>query len=100
MYFKKLEIGQWQQFESVRIDFHDRLTVITGANGSGKTTILNLFARHSGWEIFSLSTPKEEKSTGIVKFFVYIFHIFFEEKEYLGFTEQIKALDKNSSVHR
>ncbi|RXJ76996.1 OLD family endonuclease [Arcobacter sp. F155] len=73
MYFKKLEMKEWQQFDTVEIDLHDRLTIITGANGSGKTTILNLFARHFGWNIPSLATPKEERNTGIVKFFTRFF---------------------------
>lgn len=63
-----MEIKHWQQFESVDLEVHDRLTIITGANGCGKTTILNLFARHSGWNSVSLSTPKTDKNTGIVKF--------------------------------
>ena len=74
MYFKSLSIKQWQQFESVEIKFHDRLTVLTGANGSGKTTLLNLLSRHSGWNTHSYSTPKEEKSTGIIKFFSRLFN--------------------------
>lgn len=37
----------WQQFSKVEISLHDRLTILTGANGSGKTTILNMLAKHS-----------------------------------------------------
>ena len=74
MNFRKLEIKHWQQFEDIEINLHDRLTVITGSNGSGKTTILNIFARHFGWQVPSLSTPKEEKGTGVVKFFSRLFN--------------------------
>lgn len=68
MYFKKLKLRQWQQFHSINIDFHEKLTVVTGANGSGKTTILNLFAQHFGWHSYPLSTPKEDLSTGEIKY--------------------------------
>jgi len=69
MFFKKLKLTHWQQFENIDLDIHERLTIITGSNGCGKTTLLNLFARHSGWQGMSLSTPKKDKKTGIVKFF-------------------------------
>lgn len=42
--FKRLEIFGWRQFESVDLDLSSRTTIITGANGSGKTSILNLLA--------------------------------------------------------
>ncbi|PKR54052.1 AAA family ATPase [Thalassospira marina] len=68
MFFQSMEIHEWQQFANVQIQFHERLTVLTGANGSGKTTILNLLARHFDWKIPSLATPKADRSNGIVKF--------------------------------
>ena len=46
VHFSKLILNNWQQFESIDIDIHDRLTIVTGANGCGKTTILNLFSIH------------------------------------------------------
>jgi AAA15 family ATPase/GTPase len=68
MSFKTIKLRQWQQFENVQIELHDRLTILTGANGSGKTTILNLFARHVGWNLPSLSTPKDVKKNGVFRF--------------------------------
>jgi len=68
MYFKQIKITEWQQFQSINIDFHERLTVLTGANCSGKTTILNLLATHFDWAYNSLATPKKEKLTGFMKF--------------------------------
>lgn len=68
--FKKLTITDWKQFEKIDIDFHPQLTVLTGANGSGKTTIINMLSRHFGWEHTELSTPAQETKTGIFKYFV------------------------------
>ena len=73
MLFKKLSLNKWKQFETIDIDFHDRLTVLTGANGSGKTTILHLLARHFGWGFQELATPSKDTATGLIKFFSRLF---------------------------
>ncbi len=73
MYIKKISLNEWQQFQKIDIDFHDRLTILTGGNGSGKTTILNILAKHCGWNSISLATPRTESSTGIVKYFFRFF---------------------------
>ena len=68
--FKYLKISEWQQFDQVEIDFHNKLTVLTGANASGKTTILHrILARHAGWDTPSYSTPIQDKVKGIINRF-------------------------------
>lgn len=64
MAFRGLTIANWRQFRSVDIQFHERLTVLTGANGAGKTTLLNLISRHFGWQGSVVSTPRK-RSGGI-----------------------------------
>lgn len=56
--FERLSIQGWRQFETVDIVFHPRLTVLTGANGTGKTTILQLLNRHWGWNLKYLPSPE------------------------------------------
>lgn len=47
--FASLSIEDWRQFDSVRLEFHPRLTILTGANATGKSTILSILARHFNW---------------------------------------------------
>jgi predicted ATPase len=60
--FKNLTLFGWRQFRRAEIDFHPRLTVLTGANGAGKTTLLNLVSRHFGWRSQFISTPRLHES--------------------------------------
>lgn len=65
---KSINISTWRQFQDVDIEIHPRLTIITGANGAGKTTILNLINHHFGWPGQLVGTPKRDKKTGALKF--------------------------------
>ena len=57
-----LRISNWRQFRDIDLEFHPRLTVLTGANGAGKTTVLNLLSRHFGWQGTLVSTPRRAMS--------------------------------------
>jgi predicted ATPase len=46
--FKRLKVDGWRQYEDVDITFHHKLTIITGANSAGKTTLLNMLNQHLG----------------------------------------------------
>lgn len=70
--FKKIALRGWRQFEDVEIELHQRLTVITGANGAGKSSLLRIFSRHFGFDRAFLATPtilngKLQYKTGIFK---------------------------------
>ena len=66
--FKSLSIESWRQYRKIDIQFHPRLTVITGPNGTGKSTVLSLLNRHFGYSRNYLSTPKKNRKTGILQF--------------------------------
>ena len=44
MYLKKIKLHNFRCYERLEIDFHKKLTVIVGKNGSGKTSILEATA--------------------------------------------------------
>lgn len=71
--FKKITLNDWKQFQKIEIAFHPNLTVLTGANGSGKTTILNILSRHFGWNHIELATPAKDEKSGIFQFFTRFF---------------------------
>lgn len=73
MKFANLQLKEWKQFAHVDVDFHPKLTILTGANGSGKTTILNLLSRHFGYSHQELATPAKDTTSGIVSFFSRLF---------------------------
>src|SRR5437016_1676224 len=72
-YFRDLRLEAWQKFLSVDVQFHDRLTILTGANASGKTTILNLLARHTDWQVPALSVPRRSPVSGIFEWVTRLF---------------------------
>lgn len=55
--FKRIAVQGWRQFDNVEIELHARLTIITGANGAGKSSLLRIFSRHFGYDRPYLATP-------------------------------------------
>lgn len=66
--FTRLNIKEWRQFSDVDIAFHNHLTVLTGANGAGKTTILNLLSKSTGWNPQFVSSYEQDEN-GVSKYF-------------------------------
>lgn len=62
--FSSLLVEGWRQFGHVEIELHPRLTVLTGANGAGKSSLLRIFTRHFGWDRPFLATPIRDESGG------------------------------------
>lgn len=60
--FRSLSLSNWRQFSRLDIDVHPKLTIITGSNGAGKSTVLNIFTQHFGVTRPYLGTPKKTKS--------------------------------------
>lgn len=60
--FSTLTVNDWRQFGSVDIRFHPRLTILTGANASGKTTLLSILGRHFDWNRNYSSEPSDRRT--------------------------------------
>jgi energy-coupling factor transporter ATP-binding protein EcfA2 len=63
--FRRLQLAGWRQFGSVDVEFHSRLTILTGVNGVGKSTLLNILAKQVGVERPYLSVPRRNKDGGL-----------------------------------
>ena len=55
--FSSLRVEGWRQFGHVDITLHPRLTVLTGANGAGKSSLLRMLQLHFGIKQPFLATP-------------------------------------------
>ena len=73
--FESLHIEQWRQYKSVDINFHPSLTVITGPNGTGKSTILSILSGHFGYNKNYLATPERNRRSGKWGFSVGVFSL-------------------------
>ena len=62
--FSRLTIRNWRQFRYVNMRVHDRATIITGANGAGKSTILGVFGQHLGFARPLVGTPNRSRGGG------------------------------------
>lgn len=58
----RLVIRDWRQFGSIDIDLSTRLTVLTGENGTGKTSLLSVLGQAFGEGIQFLGTPTRDEN--------------------------------------
>ncbi len=78
MKIKSFEINNYTCFDKISFDLDERLTVFVGANGSGKTSILNAISAYSSFyeygsgssinKIMTMSMAKEKKGSKISAF--------------------------------
>lgn len=68
MQITQLCLSTWRQFERIDLAFHPNLTLLTGENGTGKTTLLNLINRHFGWPTRLVGTLKADHDTGKMRY--------------------------------
>ena len=62
--FRSVRIQGWRQFGNVDIEIHPRLTVLTGANGAGKSSLLRIIHGHFGFCLPFLATPMRKSDGG------------------------------------
>jgi energy-coupling factor transporter ATP-binding protein EcfA2 len=55
--FGRLILYGFRQFGFVNIDLNNQLTVLTGTNGAGKTSLLNVLGSHFNWSSGFRATP-------------------------------------------
>ncbi|WP_461381785.1 AAA family ATPase [Devosia indica] len=61
--FQKLSVRHWRQFHNVDLEFSESVTILTGRNGTGKTTILNILAQHSSYHATFLGSPSQGRDS-------------------------------------
>ena len=67
-YFSAMKLTGWRQFENIELDLSKRVTILTGTNGCGKTTIPNP-SKSSFWlghQICSHTLRQQARSKTIV----------------------------------
>lgn len=97
----RIRLRQWRQFEHIDIEMHPRLTVLTGANGSGKSTILSILEGNliGGERGNYLATPVEGISERETRFSVStLFQRFNPFKKSLSDSDQKIESDQIGSV--
>lgn len=72
--FQGLKLYGWRQFAFVDIEFHRSMTVLTGANGAGKSSLLNILSRQLGSGRPFLSVPKHN-SDGTLQYHTGVFEL-------------------------
>lgn len=78
--FTSIQLSGWRQFQKVDIDLDQQVTILTGANGSGKTTIVNILGMHFGWQLSLVASPRRRKRLELLWSDVYG-EKFFDEEE-------------------
>ena len=90
--FQKIILENWRQYKKAEIDFHPRVTVITGPNGTGKSTILSMLSRHFGFNRNYLATPKKRKGKSGLSYSAGFFSSVFDKLLSVGSEPQARKV--------
>jgi energy-coupling factor transporter ATP-binding protein EcfA2 len=97
--FSELHLSsQWRQFDKVTLDLSKSVTILTGENGCGKTTLLNILNRHFGWTLSFVSTPYIGKKKAR-KLWSDVLRIKRSELKSLKYNARDVALDDSSLIN-
>ena len=57
MFLKNIELKNFRCYENLNVDFRDKISVIVGANGAGKTSVLESISIALGTLFTTLDGP-------------------------------------------
>ncbi|MDP3495170.1 MAG: AAA family ATPase [Hyphomonadaceae bacterium] len=60
--FKRLQLARWRQFKEIDVEFSSGVTILTGRNGTGKTSLLNILAQHTSFKPSFVAAPHDERT--------------------------------------
>ncbi|MGZ3772711.1 MAG: AAA family ATPase [Pseudobdellovibrionaceae bacterium] len=66
---KSLKINDWKHIEAIELEFDKPVVILTGSNGSGKSTIMRLLSQHADWNLQEYGTPDKDQKTGLISYF-------------------------------
>jgi predicted ATPase len=91
--FRSIRLHHWRQFNEALIDFDSRMTVLTGENGTGKTTILNILSRHFGWNLYLVSTPVSTSKRRVKQFWSDVWEMISSDSDVQPGSYQVGTID-------
>jgi DNA replication and repair protein RecF len=104
LYLKQLQLKNFRCFDQLKLDFHEPIVLIQGANGTGKTSILEALYYACHLRSFRTPTPRELIQLGKEAFFVKVLtesaflHELYEYEIQAGFSDNKRLIKIDQKV--